>query len=108
MGCICEVIGLLCRRTVPRTFYVKENQILKRGPQLPQSDSAVTINCSGTVIALLILCERCQVRYVMVYEVLISTTIAMVLLPFNFWIAAELVVFIGTLTMAWELRLAKA
>ena len=47
-------------------------------------------------------------RYVMVYEVLISTTIAMVLLPFNFWIAAELVVFIGMLTMAWELRLAKA
>ena len=55
-----------------------------------------------------IVCERCQVRYVMVYEVLISTTIAMVLLPFNFWIAAELVVFIGMLTMAWELRLAKA
>ena len=53
VGCICEVIGLLCRRTVPRTFYVKENEILKRGPQLPQSDSAVTINCSGTVIALL-------------------------------------------------------
>jgi hypothetical protein len=53
VGCICEVIGLLCRRTVPRTFYVRENQILKRGPQLPQSDSAVTINCSGTVIALL-------------------------------------------------------
>ena len=53
VGCICEVIGLLCCRTVPRTFYVKENQILKRGPQLPQSDSAVTINCSGTVIALL-------------------------------------------------------
>jgi hypothetical protein len=44
----------------------------------------------------------------MVYEVLISTTIAMVLLPLNFWIAAELVVFIGMLTMAWELRLAKA
>jgi hypothetical protein len=40
----------------------------------------------------------------MVYEVLISTTIAMILLPFNFWIAAELVVFIGMLTMAWELR----
>jgi hypothetical protein len=32
----------------------------------------------------------------------------MVLLPLNFWIAAELVVFIGMLTMAWELRLAKA
>ena len=44
----------------------------------------------------------------MVYEVLISTTIAMVLLPFNFWIAAELVVFIGTLTMAWELHLWKS
>jgi hypothetical protein len=28
----------------------------------------------------------------------------MVLLPFNFWIAAELVVFIGMLTMAWELH----
>ena len=53
VGCICEVIGLLCRRTVPRTFYVRENQILKRGLQLPQSDSAVTINYSGTVIALL-------------------------------------------------------
>jgi len=51
--CFFEVIGLLCRRTVPRTFYVRENQILKRGPQLPQRDSAVAINYSGTVIALL-------------------------------------------------------
>jgi len=70
---------------------------------LPLPSTAQVPDCSS-----LIVCERCQVRYVMVYEVLISTTIAMVLLPFNFWIAAELVVFIGMLTMAWELRLAKA
>jgi hypothetical protein len=40
----------------------------------------------------------------MMYEVLISTTIAMVLLPFNFWIAAELVVLVGFLTTFWKLR----
>ena len=39
----------------------------------------------------------------MVYEVLISTTITMILLPFIFRIAAELVVFIGMLTMARNL-----
>jgi len=46
VGRICEVIGLLCRRTVPRTFSVRENQILKRGPQIPQSDPSATINCA--------------------------------------------------------------
>lgn len=40
----------------------------------------------------------------MMYEVIISTTLAMVLLPLNFWIAAELVVLVGLLTMFWELR----
>ena len=40
----------------------------------------------------------------MMYEVLISTTIAMVLLPLNFWIAAELVVLVGLVTTLWELR----
>jgi hypothetical protein len=39
----------------------------------------------------------------MLYEVLISTTIAMVLLPFNFWITAELVLLVGLVTTAWEL-----
>lgn len=40
----------------------------------------------------------------MMYEVLISTTIAMVLLPFNFWITAELAVLVGLFTTLWELR----
>ncbi len=40
----------------------------------------------------------------MMYEVIISTTLAMVLLPLNFWIAAELVVLVGLLTILWELR----
>jgi hypothetical protein len=40
----------------------------------------------------------------MMYEVLISTTIAMVLLPFNFWFAVELVLLVGLFTTLWELR----
>ena len=40
----------------------------------------------------------------MMYEVLISTTIAMILLPLNFWTAAEVVVVVGSITMLWELR----
>ena len=40
----------------------------------------------------------------MMYEVLISTTIAMILLPLNFWTAAEVVVVVGLITMLWELR----
>ena len=40
----------------------------------------------------------------MIYEVIISTTIAMVLLPLNFWVAAELVMLVGLLTIFWELR----
>ena len=40
----------------------------------------------------------------MMYEVLISTTIAMVLLPFNFWFTAELAVLVGLFTTLWELR----
>jgi hypothetical protein len=40
----------------------------------------------------------------MVYEVLISTTIVMVLLPLNFWYAAEVVVAVGFLTTLLELH----
>ena len=40
----------------------------------------------------------------MMYEVLISTTIAMILLPLNFWSAAEVVVFVGMISMLWDLR----
>jgi hypothetical protein len=40
----------------------------------------------------------------MIYEVLISTTIAMVLLPLNFWSAAELVLVVASLATLWELR----
>jgi len=43
-------------------------------------------------------------QYVMLYEVLISATIAMVLLPFNFFVAAELVLLVGLPTIVWELR----
>jgi hypothetical protein len=35
---------------------------------------------------------------------MVSTLIAMVLLPFNFWIAAELVLLVGLLTAVWELK----
>jgi hypothetical protein len=38
------------------------------------------------------------------YEVLISTTIAMILLPLNFWTAAEVVVLVGMISMLWDLR----
>jgi hypothetical protein len=44
----------------------------------------------------------------MMYEVLISTTIAMVLLPFNFWFAAEVVVSVGLLATFWELQRSKS
>ena len=40
----------------------------------------------------------------MKYEVLISTTIAMILLPLNFWTAAEVVVLVGMISMLWVLR----
>ena len=40
----------------------------------------------------------------MLYEVLISTTVAMLLLPFNFWVAAALVLLVGLPTIVWELR----
>ena len=40
----------------------------------------------------------------MLYEVLISMTIAIVLLPFNFWFAAELVILVGLPTVFWELQ----
>jgi len=40
----------------------------------------------------------------MLYEVLISTTVAMLLLPFNFWVAAALVLLVGLVTTAWELH----
>lgn len=45
-----------------------------------------------------------EVRCVMLYEVLIATTIAMVLLPFNFWFAAEMVILVGLPTIFWELQ----
>ena len=40
----------------------------------------------------------------MMYEVLIPTTVAMVLLPFNFWSAAEIVLWVALVTVFWELR----
>ena len=40
----------------------------------------------------------------MMYEVLIPTTVAMVLLPFNFWTAAEIVLWVALVTVSWELR----
>jgi hypothetical protein len=59
----------------------------------------------GTLVAFLSLRPaRNPVRYVMLYEVLISATIAMVLLPFNFLVAAELVLLLGLPTIVWELR----
>jgi hypothetical protein len=43
-------------------------------------------------------------RSATLYEVLISTTLAMVLLPFDFWFAAELVVLVALPTIYWEVR----
>jgi len=40
----------------------------------------------------------------MMYEVLITTTVAMVLLPFKFWSAAEIVLWVALVTVFWELR----
>ena len=40
----------------------------------------------------------------MLYEVLIAVTIAMVLLPFNFWFAAQVVVLVGLPTILFELQ----
>ena len=40
----------------------------------------------------------------MMYEVLIPTTLAMVLLPLNFWSAAEIVLWVALITVFWELR----
>ena len=40
----------------------------------------------------------------MMYEVLIPTTVAMVLLPFDFWGAAEIVLWVALVTVSWELR----
>lgn len=40
----------------------------------------------------------------MTYEVLISTTIAIVLLPLNFWAAAELVIIVALFATCWEFR----
>jgi hypothetical protein len=43
-------------------------------------------------------------RNPMLYEVLIAVTIAMVLLPFNFWFAAQVVVLVGLPTILFELQ----
>jgi hypothetical protein len=40
----------------------------------------------------------------MMYEVLIPTTLAIVLLPLNFWSAAEIVLWVALITVFWELR----
>lgn len=40
----------------------------------------------------------------MMYEVLIPTTLAIVLLPLNFWSAAEIVLWVALITVCWELR----
>jgi hypothetical protein len=44
----------------------------------------------------------------MVYEVVISITIAMVLLPLDFSIIAELAVLAGLLTTVWEIHRRKS
>jgi hypothetical protein len=62
---------------------------------------AASINCSGTLIALLAIHP---VRYPMMYEVLIPTTVAAVLLPFNFWSTAEIVLWVAMVTVFWERR----
>ena len=43
-------------------------------------------------------------RDLMLYEVLIVVTVAMVLLPFTFWFAAQLVVLVGLPTILLELQ----
>ena len=40
----------------------------------------------------------------MMYEVLIPTTVATVLLPLDFWSAAEIVLWVAWVTGFWELR----
>ena len=40
----------------------------------------------------------------MMYEVLIPTTVATVLLPLDFWSAAEIVLWVALATVFWELR----
>ena len=40
----------------------------------------------------------------MMYEVLIPTTVATVLLPLEFWSAAEIVLWVALATVSWELR----
>ena len=40
----------------------------------------------------------------MMYEVLIPTTVATVLLPVDFWSAAEIVLWVALTTVFWELR----
>ena len=40
----------------------------------------------------------------MMYEVLIPTTVAAVLLPFDFWSAAEIVLWVAMVTVFWERR----
>jgi hypothetical protein len=38
------------------------------------------------------------------YEVLISTTVATVLLPLDFWSAAEIVLWVALASVFWKLR----
>jgi RsiW-degrading membrane proteinase PrsW (M82 family) len=75
------------RAIVPVTVY---ETVHTRGPNFPKLFRRY-INCSGTPD-----CSTSdtpsEVR--MMYEVLIPTTVAMVLLPFNFWGAAEIVLWV--------------
>jgi len=61
-------------------------------------------NLGALIVLLTVRPARQQVRYVMLYEVIVSTTLAMVLLPFNFWVAAALVLLAGLVTTASELH----
>lgn len=99
-----EGIGLLCRRDFLGAFHIGRIRNPHSRTQLPRSHLASTAECAGSLIALVGCSHRDTVRHVMMYEVLISTTVALVLLPLNFWFAAELVLVVASLATFWELR----
>ena len=110
MRCRRELIGLLCRKFFKQQSYFRNNRILAHESNFPKVIPLSALNyryraCSRDVNPAE---TNSEVRGVMLYEVLISTTIAMVLLPFNFWFAAELVILVGLPTIFWELQRYKA
>ena len=106
MRCRCDVIGLLSRKFFKQQPYLRNNWILAHEPDFPKVILLSAQNYGNRA------CSRdvnpaetnSEVGGVMLYEVLISMTIAMVLLPFNFWFAAELVILVGLPTVFWELQ----